>query len=182
MSPTFINLFIHLFICEQSLFQLFTFTAKGPFTCDLCQKQFVEISKLKIHLNLHTREARHLCTYCGKGFQEKTHLAHHVAHYHTGEFRFYCSDCGKGFNITSNFRIHKRKHTGEKPFVCSVCGFSVVSKGALKRHNLVHSGVRKYKCHICDRAFKTNMALKTHMRGVHKFGTWDGNRILPKQM
>ena len=63
----------------------------GPrsFICDICQKAFVENSKLRRHMLVHTGERPFKCEWPG---------------------------CGKKFSLDFNLKTHMRIHTGDKPY------------------------------------------------------------------
>ena len=46
-------------------------------TCDICQKSFSKLYKLKIHKLIHSSSFPFLCTYCSKGFNNKYKMHAH---------------------------------------------------------------------------------------------------------
>lgn len=54
------------------------------FTCHICQKAFTYQRMLNRHMKCHNDVKRHLCTYCGKGFNDTFDLKRHVRT-HTGK-------------------------------------------------------------------------------------------------
>ncbi|KAK6325758.1 hypothetical protein J4Q44_G00051000 [Coregonus suidteri] len=95
--------------------------AKRSHHCPHCEEVFPFLSKLKIHLKIHTGENLYSCTDCGKSFTTSTKLKVHQRT-HTGEKPYSCSDCGKSFSRLDNLNTHERIHSGEKPYYCSDCG------------------------------------------------------------
>ncbi len=58
---------------------------------------------------------------CGKKFLDNSKLRRHLL-VHTGERPHKCEICGKLFSLDFNLKTHLRTHTGEKPYVCKFPG------------------------------------------------------------
>lgn len=58
-------------------------TVGGTFACQVCQKVFQYQRMLNRHLKCHSEQKRHLCSFCGKGFNDTFDLKRHVRT-HTG--------------------------------------------------------------------------------------------------
>jgi len=70
-------------------------------------------------------EKTFICTVenCGKRFLDQSKLRRHML-VHTGERPYKCELCNKRFSLDFNLRTHIRIHTGEKPYVCKFPGCS----------------------------------------------------------
>ncbi|KPP66224.1 hypothetical protein Z043_115299 [Scleropages formosus] len=86
------------------------------------------------HLKCHSLVKRHLCRYCGKGFNDTFDLKRHMRT-HTGIRPYRCDLCEKAFTQRCSLESHLRKIHGvtqqyayrqrrSKIFVCEDCGFT----------------------------------------------------------
>ena len=81
---------------------------KNIFTCNKCNKQFMQEKNLQKHFKVHCfLVKRYICPYPG---------------------------CGKKFTALYNQKIHYRIHTGERPYNCSVCGKDYYDRANYKYH------------------------------------------------
>lgn len=100
--------------------------------CDICDKQFCDIEKLKRHKALHNPNKKFKCGVCGKGFVTRARLERH-SHVHSGQKNFQCDKCDKSYTLASNLKRHQDFHNGVK-FVCDICGQTYTMKSNMKRH------------------------------------------------
>ncbi|XP_045554467.1 zinc finger and SCAN domain-containing protein 2 isoform X3 [Salmo salar] len=137
--------------------------AKRSHHCPHCEEIFPILSKLKVHLKVHTGENRYSYTDGGKNFTTSKALTVHQR-VHTGEKLFSCSDCVKCFTTSTRLKVHQRTHTGEKPYSCSNCAASFSLLRNLKRHERIHTGEKLYSCSDCAARFSLLCNLKRHER------------------
>ncbi|XP_018120607.1 transcription factor Ovo-like 2 isoform X2 [Xenopus laevis] len=99
---------------------------------------------LNRHLKCHNQVKRHLCTFCGKGFNDTFDLKRHVRT-HTGIRPYKCEICNKAFTQRCSLESHLKKIHGvqqgyaykqrrDKLFVCEDCGYTGPSPEDLYLH------------------------------------------------
>jgi uncharacterized Zn-finger protein len=83
------------------------------FICSVetCRKQFLDNSKLRRHMLVHTGERPYKWEFCGKKFSLDFNLRTHLRT-HTGEKPYQCTypGCNKRFTQSSNLQAHERSH------------------------------------------------------------------------
>ncbi|XP_029102943.1 zinc finger protein 134-like [Scleropages formosus] len=131
------------------------------FGCDKCPKSFSHAQHLKKHQVVHSGEKPYICHLCGKRFSNRSILKKHH-HVHSGEKPYECSHCGKSFSDSANLRNHQVFHFGEKSYKCSQCEKSFFYQSALKKHQVVHSSEKPFGCDKCPKYFSHAEYLKQH--------------------
>ncbi|MEX3777326.1 RHS repeat-associated core domain-containing protein [Pseudomonas sp. MYb118] len=106
-------------------------------------------------------QARHVCSYCQKGFKHKRHFEDHVR-IHTGERPFVCQRCGSGFKQHSQLQTHILGHSGEKPHKCPLCSAAYQQRQGLTIHLRRHANLKPYVCNICKRSYTQQGHLNSH--------------------
>lgn len=108
-----------------------THAAEKQSVCDICGKN-VSKTYLPMHRRTHG-EKQYSCDVCQRTFLEKAYLKRHKM-IHTGEKPYVCSVCGNLFRQHSTLTIHMRTHTGDRPYKCVVCENAYKTNHNLKKH------------------------------------------------
>ncbi|XP_065900691.1 zinc finger protein 709-like isoform X2 [Dysidea avara] len=138
-------------------------TGEKHYQCQYCQKNFTNISALKIHERIHTRTKPYQCQYCNKLFVSSTRLKYHVR-VHTGERPYQCQYCQKAYTINYSLIKHLRIHTGENLERCEHCSKTFTTSSDLRYHMATHSSDKPFQCQHCPKAFALNSLLKKHLK------------------
>ncbi|XP_016974142.1 zinc finger protein 132-like [Drosophila rhopaloa] len=135
-----------------------------PLKCSHCPKTYTYLSKLRIHLQTHTKERPHHCSYCPKTFASLYNLNQHLR-IHNGSL-FKCPQCLKCYPHKSTLKNHILTHNtkGTRKYKCSHCSKHFSFLNLLELHSLLHTDTRKHrkKCPHCPEVFSQNSVLTKH--------------------
>lgn len=106
--------------------------AKKAFNCKYCEKVYVSLGALKMHIRTHTLPCK--CNLCGKAFSRLWLLQGHIRT-HTGEKPFACPHCSRAFADRSNLRAHLQTHSDVKKYSCNACSKTFSRMSLLLKHN-----------------------------------------------
>lgn len=129
------------------------------FNCPVCNKIFLEASKLKNHFGFVHGDKYNECKVCG--LKIKGQISKHML-LHTGKKLHCCHICGKSFRY--KLKQHMLTHSDERPHTCDVCGSSFKDKYYLKVHMRQHNGEKPYTCMICTEHFATRPSYTNHIK------------------
>lgn len=104
---------------------------KRPFHCKYCDKLYVSLGALKMHIRTHTLPCK--CKICGKAFSRPWLLQGHIRT-HTGEKPYKCPNCQRAFADRSNLRAHLQTHSEVKKYSCGLCSKSFSRMSLLLKH------------------------------------------------
>ena len=91
------------------------------FICDTCGHKSTSGRKLKIHINLHSKNPVS-CEDCQKVFNKFTYLQRHRENVHNQNQKFYsCDDCDKKFTTKGNLKCHQKTAHLKVFENCSIC-------------------------------------------------------------
>lgn len=105
--------------------------AKKSFSCKYCEKVYVSLGALKMHIRTHTLPCK--CKLCGKAFSRPWLLQGHIRT-HTGEKPFSCPHCSRAFADRSNLRAHLQTHSEVKKYRCKTCSKTFSRMSLLLKH------------------------------------------------
>ncbi|XP_067006746.1 zinc finger protein SNAI2 [Anabrus simplex] len=105
--------------------------AKKSFSCKHCDKVYVSLGALKMHIRTHTLPCK--CRLCGKAFSRPWLLQGHIRT-HTGEKPFSCQYCNRAFADRSNLRAHLQTHSDVKKYSCTSCSKTFSRMSLLSKH------------------------------------------------
>lgn len=108
-----------------------TSQVKKEFSCKYCEKTYISLGALKMHIRTHTLPCK--CKLCGKAFSRPWLLQGHIRT-HTGEKPFRCDHCGRAFADRSNLRAHLQTHSDIKKYSCKSCSKTFSRMSLLLKH------------------------------------------------
>ena len=127
-------------------------------TCEVCNKSFPAIYKLKIHKLTHSDSFPFMCANCGKGFNNKYKM-------HAHEKKLSCKD------PMANPLSPTKAQPAPKPvkiLPCDFCDLTFSLVRELKRHiQSVHRSKPPIVCIHCSTVCRSQKTLITHLKAVH---------------
>ncbi|XP_066575974.1 zinc finger protein PLAG1 [Amia ocellicauda] len=137
------------------------------FPCQLCDKAFNSVEKLKVHSYSHTGERPYQCSHqdCTKAFVSKYKLLRHMAT-HSPEKTHKCNYCEKMFHRKDHLKNHLHTHDPNKEaFKCEECGKNYNTKLGFKRHLALHAANNgDLTCKVCLQTFGSTGVLLEHLK------------------
>lgn len=126
-------------------------------TCDICQKSFPALYKLKIHQLIHSESFPFMCMNCGKGFNNKYKM-------HSHEKKRLCE-----FEQQNSVNVQKPpKIVNLNIYNCKECPMTFSLVKDLKRHvQLTHRVKTQLTCVHCSTVCRSQKTLIAHLKVVH---------------
>ena len=123
------------------------------FKCSIedCENLFETKEELDTHKKLHTENNIYTCNKCNKQFMQEKNLQKHFKVHCFLVKRYICPfpGCGKKFTALYNQKIHYRIHTGERPYTCDICGKNYYDRANYKYHAKTAHKVKDKNDIIC---------------------------------
>ena len=148
-------------------------TKSAIYTCDQCPGTFTLKESVGRHKKtVHQKILPHKCNICDKSFANMSKLKRHkISHDNTDKTNsFKCKQCEKVYNISDNLRRHIRNnHEKIRNHACEKCPLTYDNSTDLNYHvDRVHNRITKFKCDFCDKRFFTNPELIRHKQANHE--------------
>ncbi|CAH2040173.1 unnamed protein product, partial [Iphiclides podalirius] len=110
-----------------------------PAQCHMCQKEFSNAARLKVHIKtVHEKLRPFKCGHCEYTAPRRTEL-----------------------------KLHVRSHTGDKPYACNKCAYRSADHNAMRRHKKLHSKEGVYKCKHCPYTAIQSTIFTSHVVSKH---------------
>ena len=130
----------------------------SSFSCDKCDKEFVDYLNLKKHQRTHTGYNIISCNVCGKSFTTKGYLKTHMT-IHKGDKAYKCDICGKANRTKLLLSSHKRVHSRE----ASTLNEKVLQPNTMPIISLnVTPNILQFSCGYCREQFSEKHDLEKH--------------------
>lgn len=149
-------------------------------SCKKCNLFFWDVKALKSHTcqSNPSNHLSLLCDVCGKNFMNQSQLRLHTRLHVPIEQRrtFECYMCKSHFAYKKSLIHHMPMHSGMKIlYRCDVCQSPFSRSDALRRHSLIHLGKLPHNCQYCKKGFRTKFNLKVNQ--VHATNTKKNKQI-----
>lgn len=154
-------------------------------SCDICQKSFSALYKLKIHKLTHSSAFPFMCTNCGRGFNNKYKMHAHEKKHRDGLLdpfkpkptkelsppkpvkHLQCSECSEVFSMVKDLKRHIQTHKVKEQITCIHCATICRSQKTLITHLKVvhndHDSGLKCSCGVCGKKFLKLSSLEDHI-------------------